>query len=312
MTERQSGCFDSEMIKIRHITKNFDKIRSLDDVSAVIRQGSIFGLVGSNGAGKSTLLRIMCGIYKPDEGQVYYGEDPEEEIWENTRLKQEIVYLSDDQYFLPHATVSDMAQFYRTVYKRFDMEKYRQLLSAFHLDPERKLNTFSKGMKKQASILLALSAQPRYLLCDETFDGLDPVMRQFVKGLLAAEVAEKRMTPVIASHNLRELEDICDRVGLLHRGGILFDREVDAMKGDLHKIQVVFSGTGGVPDGLEIVQSQRRGSVQILILRGSREKVEEKIRAENPVFYEMMPLTLEEIFISEMEGKGYDFKAVIG
>ena len=300
-----------QMIQIRHVTKNFDKIRSLDDVSAVIRQGSIFGLVGSNGAGKSTLLRVMCGIYKPDEGQVSYGENAEQELWENTYLKQEIVYLSDEQYFFPHSTIADMAGFYRTVYKRFSMEKYQQLLNVFHLDPRRKLNTFSKGMKKQASILLALAVQPQYLLCDETFDGLDPVMRQFVKGLLAAEVAENRMTPVIASHNLRELEDICDRVGLLHRGGILFDRELDALKGDLHKVQVIFTNADAAPKGLKIVQSQRRGSVQILVLRGKREEVEEKIRAENPIFYEMMPLTLEEIFISEMEEKGYDFKAVI-
>lgn len=305
-------------IVISNITKTFGTVRSLDAVSAVIRQGSIFGLIGSNGAGKSTLLRIMAGIYRPDSGTVTYDGEP---IWENTARKQDIVYLSDDQFFFPHGTISDMAQYYRTMYLNWSDEKYNRLRAIFNLEVDRKISTFSKGMQKQASVLLALSCCPKYLLCDETFDGLDPVMRQFVKRLLAEEVADGTMTPVIASHNMRELEDICDHIGLLHKGGILFDREVDAMKTSIHKVQLVLPN--GEPDihafrvpgtekDLHVVSYKKSGSIYNLILRGEREEVEAAIAALNPVFYELLPLTLEEIFICEMEEKGYDFNSIVG
>ncbi len=304
-------------ISIRNITKTFGNVRSLDDVTATIRQGSIFGLIGSNGAGKSTLLRIMAGIYSPDSGSVSYdGED----IWENTARKQDIVYLSDDQFFFNHGTIEDMARYYKQMYINWSDEKYTYLRSVFNLETDRKIATFSKGMQKQASVLLALSCRPKYLLCDETFDGLDPVMRQFVKRLLAEEVADGTMTPVIASHNMRELEDICDHIGLLHKGGILFDREVDAMKTEIHKVQMVLPGkepdlgSFRTPEGksLHVVSYKKSGSVLNLILRGSREEAEAAVKAKDPVFYELLPLTLEEIFICEMEEKGYDFSGIIG
>ncbi len=304
-------------IAIKNVTKTFGRVRSLDDVTATIRQGSIFGLIGSNGAGKSTLLRIMAGIYRPDSGSVSYdGED----IWENTARKQDIVYLSDDQFFFTHGTIEDMARYYKQMYINWSDEKYERLRAVFNLETDRKISTFSKGMQKQASVLLALSCCPKYLLCDETFDGLDPVMRQFVKRLLAEEVADGTMTPVIASHNMRELEDICDHIGLLHKGGILFDREVDAMKTSIHKVQMVLPGAEPdlgsfcAPDGraLHVVSYKKSGSVLNLILRGEREEAEAAVTAKNPVFYELIPLTLEEIFICEMEEKGYDFNSIIG
>ena len=304
-------------ICICNVTKTFDSVRSLDRVSATIRHGSIFGLIGSNGAGKSTLLRIMAGIYRPDEGSVTYdGED----VWENTMRKQNIVYLSDDQFFFPHGTVEDMARYYRKMYINWSDEKYEYLRSIFNLETDRRISTFSKGMQKQASVLLALSCCPKYLLCDETFDGLDPVMRQFVKRLLAEEVADGTLTPVIASHNMRELEDICDHIGLLHKGGILFDREVDAMKTSIHKIQMVLPHSDvdaldfRTPQGepLHVVSYKRSGSVLNLIVRGERESVELAVGCKSPVFYELIPLTLEEIFICEMEEKGYDFNSIIG
>ena len=319
---KQSTEMTNEIV-IQNITKTFGAVRSLDHVSATIRQGSIFGLIGSNGAGKSTLLRIMAGIYRPDEGSVTYDG---EEIWENTKRKQDIVYLSDDQFFFPHGTIEDMANYYRRLYINWSDEKYERLRSIFNLEVDRKINTFSKGMQKQASVLLALSCCPKYLLCDETFDGLDPVMRQFVKRLLAEEVADGMMTPVIASHNMRELEDICDHIGLLHKGGILFDQEVDTMKSNIHKIQMVLPNVDTdstesaavslrAPEAetaLHVVNYRRSGSILQLVVRGEYEEVEAAVKAKDPVFYEMIPLTLEEIFICEMEEKGYDFNSIIG
>ncbi len=305
-------------IAIKNVTKTFGPVRSLDCVTATIKQGSIFGLIGSNGAGKSTLLRVMAGIYAPDTGTVTYDG---EEIWENTTRKQDIVYLSDDQFFFPHGTIEDMVSYYRTVYLNWSDEKYNRLRAVFNLETDRKISTFSKGMQKQASVLLALSCCPKYLLCDETFDGLDPVMRQFVKRLLAEEVADGTMTPVIASHNMRELEDICDHIGLLHKGGILFDREVDAMKTSIHKVQLVLPGNEpdirafrvpGTDRNLHVVNYKKSGSIYNLILRGEREEVEAAIAALNPIFHELLPLTLEEIFICEMEEKGYDFNSMVG
>lgn len=304
-------------IRITNVTKTFGRVRSLDGVSAVIRQGSIFGLIGSNGAGKSTLLRVMAGIYAPDSGSVTYDGKP---IWENTALKQEIVYLSDDQFFFRHGTIADMADYYRRLYHRWSDEKYEHLRGIFNLETDRRIATFSKGMQKQASVLLALSCCPKYLLCDETFDGLDPVMRQFVKRLLAEEVADGTLTPVIASHNMREIEDICDHIGLLHKGGILFDREIDEMKENIHKIQLVLPGdsvdigtfTSGSFADLHLISYQKSGSVVRLVVRGERAEAEHAVSTLDPVFSELVPLTLEEIFICEMEEKGYDFTSVVG
>lgn len=300
-------------IIIENISKTFTSggtsVRSLDCVSATIRAGSIFGLVGSNGAGKSTLLRIMSGIYRPDEGTVRYGDEP---VWENIALKQEIIYLSDEQFFFSHGTVDDMANYYRQIYCAWSDDKYKHIMDVLGLERDRRISTFSKGMQKQASVALALAANPKYLLCDETFDGLDPVMRQFVKRLLADQVAEGNITPVITSHNMRELEDICDHIGLLHKGGILFDRELDDMRTSLYKLQIVLKENAQYSAGdrlgeLPIVTAKHAGHVATLVVRGTREETEAAAHALAPVFYELLPLTLEEIFIAEMEEKGYAF-----
>ncbi len=297
------------MIKINGITKNFDKVRSLNNVSLCIDNGSIFGLIGSNGSGKSTLIRILTGIYLPDSGEVFYDGEP---VWENTVVKKDIVYLSDDQYFIPHSTIADMKQMYKSVYPAFSDERYAALLSQFGLDESRKLSTLSKGMQKQVSILLGMSCRPRYLFCDETFDGLDPVMRQFIKRLLAEDVAEYGLCAVMASHNLRELEDICDHIGLLHKGELVLERDLDEAKTSIHKIQVSFDKA--VCDraeralmALSPVSMERRGSLFTLIVRGEEATLAEAINAQSPLFMEFIPLTLEEIFISEMEEKGYEF-----
>ena len=295
-------------IEIKGISKRFDTVRSLDNVCAAINQGSIFGLIGSNGAGKSTLLRIMSGIYKQDSGDVFYNGQT---LYDNPVLKEEIVYVSDDLYFFPHGTVEDMMNFYTKIYPGFDKKRYFELCDMFRLDRNRKINTFSKGMQKQAAMLLALSIRPKYLLCDETFDGLDPVMRQFIKRLIADDVAERGVTPIIASHNLRELEDICDHIGLLHSGGIVFDGELDNLKSNIFKVQAVFSDAENRTfDDIAVVDYKRRGSVISLVVRGTREEVETYFNSKAPTFFEILPLSLEEIFISEMEEKGYDYASI--
>lgn len=297
------------MIKISGITKNFDKIRSLNNVSLCIENGSIFGLIGSNGSGKSTLIRIMTGIYLPDKGEVTYDG---EAVWENPLVKKDLVYLSDDQYFIPHSTIADMKRLYQSVYPRFSEERYMELLKMFGLEEGRKVSTLSKGMQKQVSIVLGIACRPRYLFCDETFDGLDPVMRQFVKRLLAEDVAEYGLCAVMASHNLRELEDICDHIGLLHKGELVLEKELDEAKTIMHKIQISFekSVCNAMEDTLRDfhpISLERRGSLFTMIVRGEEEALTEKLKCYSPLFMEFIPLTLEEIFISEMEEKGYDF-----
>ncbi|MBR5012084.1 MAG: ABC transporter ATP-binding protein [Clostridia bacterium] len=298
------------MIKINGVTKYYDSLKSLDGVNAEIPDGSIFGIVGSNGSGKSTLLRVMCGIFRADGGEVLYDG---ENVYENVKLKDRILYLSDDQFFLPSSTLGDMAKLYSSVYSSFSWETYHKLAELFGLPQKRKISTFSKGMQKQAAILLGLSARPRYLLCDETFDGLDPVMRQLVKRILADEVAKGGMTPIIASHNLRELEDICDYIGLLHKGGILFESEIDALKENIHTVQAVFKEE--IPKesllSLNTVSVKHRGSMVTAVVRGTYDEVAKSIEALSPDFYEIIPLTLEEIFISEMEERGYDYTQVV-
>ncbi len=299
------------MIRIEAVTKVFTDVKSLDAVTLSVPDGAIYGLIGSNGSGKSTLMRVMCGVFAADDGCVLYDGM---NIWENTDAKSKLVYLSDEQYFIPHGTLNDMRSLYRSLYDTFSDEIYERLLDTFGLDPNRKINTFSKGMQKQSAVLLALSVRPKYLFCDETFDGLDPVMRHMVKQLLAEAVAERNMTVFIASHNLRELEDICDRVALLHRGELLFNRELDDMKLTLQKIQAVFTDKEDADalSELEPHSVEWRGSMATVIARGTREELDEKMRRMNTQFYEFIPLTLEEIFISEMGERGYDCSKVLG
>ncbi|MBQ8005039.1 MAG: ABC transporter ATP-binding protein [Clostridia bacterium] len=299
------------MITIDNISKSYGSIKSLSGINAKIGSGSIYGLIGSNGSGKSTLLRIMCGIMRPDNGKILYDG---EEVYENAQIKEKVVYLSDEQYFLPNSTVDEMAQLYASLYPGFSKIRYFELIRLFGLDGSRKISTFSKGMKKQASILLGLSCYPKYLLCDETFDGLDPVMRQFVKKLLAEEVVERGLTPVIASHNLREIEDICDHIGLLHKGGILFESEIDMLKAEIHTVQGVFDDDKPIWqifEGFHIVSENKRGSLTTAVIRGSREEIEQAAMRAKPKYFEIIPLTLEEIFISEMEERGYDYSNIL-
>jgi len=298
------------MITAENATKRFGNITAVDHVCAEVRDGSVYGLIGSNGAGKSTFLRMLAGILSPDEGAVRIdGAD----IFENIALKERFFFISDEQFFFPNSTPTEMKNYYKRFYRHFDEDRYRKLMAGFGLDENRKIRTFSKGMKKQVSVICGLCAGTDYLFCDETFDGLDPVVRQTVKSLFAEDVDSRGLTPVIASHNLRELEDICDHVGLLHRGGILFSRDLDEMKLGMFKMQCIF--TGELPEnsweGFDILHLDRRGSLYTLTARGSREELLAKVNAMNPSFCELLPLTLEEIFINETEVAGYDIKKLL-
>ena len=298
------------MIQAVQLTKRFEDILAVDHIDAVIQEGSVFGLIGTNGAGKSTFLRLASGILKPDEGQITLDG---QEIYENTEAKKKFFYISDEMYFFSNASPLDMMTYYSRVYDRFDKERFHRLMKSFCLDEKRRIHTFSKGMKKQVSVICGICANTEYLFCDETFDGLDPVMRQAVKSIFAADMEDRNLTPIIASHNLRELEDICDHVGLLHKGGILLSRDLDDMKLNIHKIQCVLQPDMGPEDlvTLKCLSSEQRGRLLTLTVRGTREEVEEKIKAYEPVFFECIPLTLEEIFISETEVAGYDIKKLV-
>ena len=297
------------MIQAVKLTKRFEDITAVDHIDAAIREGSVFGLIGTNGAGKSTFLRLASGILKPDEGHITIDG---QEVFENPAAKRMVFYISDEAYFF-NASPLDMMAYYSRVYERFDKERFRRLLKSFGLDEKRRIHTFSKGMKKQVSVICGICAGTDYLFCDETFDGLDPVVRQTVKSLFAEDVESRGMTPVIASHNLRELEDICDHVGLLHRGGILFSRDLDEMKLGMFKLQCIFTST--LPENawqeFDLLRLEQRGSLYTLTARGSREELLARINAMNPSFCEMLPLTLEEIFINETEVAGYDVKKLL-
>ncbi len=298
------------MIKAENLTKRFEDITAVDHITAEIKEGCVLGLIGTNGSGKSTFLRMASGILKPDEGSITIDG---EEVWENPEVKSKYFYISDDQYFFQNGTPQELMQFYRCMYPGFDEKRFHHLLESFGLKKDRKINTFSKGMKKQVSVICGICAGTDYIFCDETFDGLDPVMRQTVKSLFANDMAERNLTPIIASHNLRELEDICDHIGLLHKGGILLSRELDDMKLNLHKVQCVLS-PGMKPEhltALDIVKSQQSGSIYTITVRGSQDEVMAWMESYEPVFYELIPLSLEEIFISETEVAGYDIKALI-
>lgn len=298
------------MIKAENLTKKFDTIVAVDHVSAEIRDGSVFGLIGTNGAGKSTFLRMLSGILKPDEGNVTIDGKP---VFENEAVKERFFYISDDQYYFNNATPADMMSFYAKVYPAFDKARFQSLMEKFGLDTRRKIQTFSKGMKKQLSVICGICANTDYLFCDETFDGLDPVMRQAVKSLFANDMAERNLTPIIASHNLRELEDICDHVGLLHRGGILLSRDLDDMKLNIHKVQCVLKEGMEESDltALNRIKTEKRGKLYTITVRGSKGEIEGLVESYQPIFYEMIPLSLEEIFISETEVAGYDIKKLI-
>lgn len=298
------------MIKAEKVIKKFDDFTALSELSCEIPEGCIYGLVGSNGAGKSTFLRLIAGVYKEDGGVLTVDE---QKVWENTSLKNQILFVPDDLYFLPGASMQRMADLYQTIYKEFDRKRFEKLAGQFQLPYKKSIQTFSKGMKRQAATLLAICSKPKYLLMDETFDGLDPVMRGLVKRLICENVIENKTTAILSSHSLRELEDTCDQLALLHKGGVVLESDIGNLKTSLFKVQVAFIDEYSQEkfEGIHLMHYVKRGSVANMIVKGDREEVIGRIQAMNPVLLDVLPLTLEEVFTYEMEALGYAFNDVL-
>ncbi|WLD91919.1 ABC transporter ATP-binding protein [Alkalihalobacillus sp. AL-G] len=298
------------MIEIRNVHKSFDDIDVLTDVSFTVNKGSIYGLLGSNGAGKTTLLKHVSGIYRENEGTVTIDEQP---VFENISLKTRMIFLPDTLYFFSQYTVKQMANFYRSLYSNWNEERFQKLHEVFEIDVDKKIQKFSKGMQRQVAFWLTLSAMPEIMVLDEPFDGLDPVMRKKVKNLILQDVAEREMTVLISSHNLREIEDICDHIGILHKGKLLLEKDLDDLKSDIHKVQVAFKK--GIPAGLfediHVLYKEERGSVLLCIVRGQPDMIASKFEKYDPVIFDMLSLTLEEIFIYEMGDVGYAIKNIL-
>jgi ABC-2 type transport system ATP-binding protein len=298
------------MIKATNVTMKFDDFTALDNLCCNIPKGSIYGLVGSNGAGKSTFLRLISGIYKSVSGEITFeGEN----VYDNPTIKDKIAFVPDDIYFLPAGKMKDMAKLYAAAHENFSNERFENLMTTFSLPLKKPISSFSKGMKRQAAIILALSTMPEYLFLDETFDGLDVVMRDLVKRVIYTDVAERNTTVVIASHSLRELEDTCDQLALLHKGKIVFESDIQNLKTSLFKVQIGFSEdfTKEKFQEIDLVDYSQKGSIATFIVKGDQEKVTNQLSSMSPTILDILPLSLEEVFIHELEALGYAFKEII-
>lgn len=296
------------MIRAESLTFKFGEFTALNDLNCVIPDSSIYGLVGSNGAGKSTFLRLISGIYRANSGNVFIDGAP---VYENPEVKSRIIFVPDDLYFLPQSNMKTMASFYAAVHKDFNHKRFCDLTSTFGLDPNKNISNFSKGMRRQAATVLALSSMPEILLFDETFDGLDPVMRNLVKQVIDHDVRTRGTTTIITSHSLRELEDTCEQLALLHKGGIVFESDIGNLRTALFKAQVAFSGEFSremiEKAGIEMLNYSHLGSVASFIVRGDRDETRRRLAMLDPLLIDILPLKLEEVFVYEMEALGYAF-----
>ena len=291
------------MLEMKNVTKTFGDFKALDDLSLHVPQGSVYGLVGPNGAGKTTVIRHLTGIYQPDSGSVTVGGQP---VWNDPAVKERIGYISDEIFYFPAATLEDMHQFYRQMFEPFDEALYQKLKEIFPL-PAGPIRRFSKGMQKQAAFHLTLAARPEVMILDEPVDGLDPVMRRQVMSLILADVAEHGTTVLISSHNLRELEDVCDHVGIMDHGKMLMEKSLADMQGNTVKLQIV----GEAPAGFEVLHESRSGRLNTFILRGTCEQVQSASEAMDAPYFDVLPLSLEEIFIYELGGVNYEVKTSV-
>ncbi len=296
------------MIEIKELRKSFGGFPALDGLSLTVPTGSVYGLVGPNGAGKTTAIKHLTGVYRQDGGEVLLDGVP---VFENPAAKEKIAYIPDEIYYFPQSGIRDMAGFLKGVYPKFSEERYRKLGEVFGLDEKAPIKRFSRGMQKQAAFRLAMSLMPEVLVLDEPVDGLDPVMRRQIWTLLLADVAERGMTVLVSSHNLRELEDVCDHVGIIHAGKTLVERSLSELQDNMVKVQLVLPEGGELPQGLNVLHESRVGQVRTLILRGRTEEISAVIAAAGPLFYDLLPLTLEEIFIYELGGEHYAVRDVL-
>ena len=297
------------MIEVKDVIKKFDGFAALDEATLTVPMGSVYGLVGPNGAGKSTLIRHLTGIYRQDAGVVRMdGED----VWENAALKARVAAIPDDWYFFAQSTIRDMMRFYKGFYPNFSVERYEKLKEVFSIDEKRQIRRLSKGMQKQVAFWLALSAMPDYLVLDEPVDGLDPVMRRQVWSLMMGDVSERGTTVLVSSHNLRELEDVCDHVGIMDHGKVLLERSLAQLQDNMVKLQVVFQdGVTEVPPELPVLHASKVGRIHTLIMRMNAEEATARLSTYNPMLVDAVPLTLEEIFIYELGGADYAVKNIV-
>lgn len=296
------------MIEVKNVVKSFDGFKALDKLNINVPTGAIYGLVGPNGAGKSTIIRHITGIYRQDAGDVLIDGKP---VFENPDVKKDIAYIPDDVFFYTQATIKDMMKFYRGVCPNFSVDRYEKLREAFGLDENRKMRSLSKGMQKQAAFWLAVSTCPKVLVLDEPVDGLDPVMRRQVWSILMSDTAENGTTVLVSSHNLRELEDVCDHVGIMNAGKLLLERSLCELQDNIVKVQLALPDGGKLPGGLNTVHISSTGRVQTLIVRGKTEEITNILSTSQPLFMDVIPLSLEEIFIYELGGEHYEVKDII-
>lgn len=298
------------MIRIENLSKKYDKDYVLNNLNCQIEDNCIYGLVGANGAGKSTLLRLINGVFKPDNGQIYIDD---ESVYDNEKLKQNMVFVPDDLYFCQGYSLMDMAKFYEAMYQNFDMVYLLELAKTLKLDVNKKISTFSKGMKRQCALICAFATKAKYMFFDETFDGVDPVIRSVMKKIIAKHLDEYNATIVMTSHNLRELEDICDNLGLIYEGGILFESDINTLKTDMVKVQISLSKDFDKTDfkDIDILNFKKVGSVATMIVRDKEGKTKKILEKKKPLILDFIPLTLEEVFIYEMEVLGYEFNEII-
>lgn len=298
------------MIQVTQLKKSFDGFRALDGVDMHVGRGNIYGLVGPNGAGKSTLIRHITGVYRPDSGQILVAGEP---VFENKAVKAKFAYIPDDLFYFMQADTMEMKRFYEGIYPQFDSKLFYKMQEFFpNIDVKRNIRRLSKGMQKQVAFWLAICCKPELLILDEPVDGLDPVMRRQIWSIIMAEVAEQEMTVLVSSHNLRELEDVCDHVGIMHRGRVMVERSLSDLQGSVTKIQVACqSGVPKLPEGFEVLHMSNTGRVYTLIVKGDPAEAERALSQDNPMIVDVLPLTLEEIFIYEMGGADYEVKDIL-
>lgn len=289
------------MVQIENLTKTFDGFTALNKLNLNIKKGSIYGLVGINGSGKTTAIKHLAGIYRQDGGSVCINGIP---VYDNAALKAKVGFISDELYFFPQYNIKSLRRFFSGLYSTWNDERFNKLLEMFNLDPKRKVSKFSKGMQKQAAFIFAMSIMPEFLLLDEPIDGLDPIVRRLILQEIIDDVAEREMTVLVSSHNLKEMDGICDSIGIIKNGRMVIERDLDDLKSDVHKVQLAFAGDETQSDllGLDILHEESRGSIKMLVIRGKEDEVVERINSFNPLIFDRLPLTLEEIFVYETEG----------
>jgi len=296
------------MIEVKELHKSFDGFEALRGLNIHVPRGAVYGLVGPNGAGKSTVIRHLAGIYRQDSGEVLIGGEP---VYENPAVKAKLAYIPDDIFYFGAATIRDMKNLYRAMIPTFSDERFEKLREAFPLEEKRAMRRLSKGMQKQAAFWIALSCCPEVILLDEPVDGLDPVMRRQVWSLLLQDVAERGTTVLVSSHNLRELEDVCDHVGIMDKGRMLLERPLAALQENTVKIQLALPDGAELPEGLDILHETRTGRLRQLILRGNGDELTARLQVCNPFFLDVLPLSLEEIFIYELGGEDHAIKNIL-